>query len=62
MVSREDVQNETAEELIAWGLSIETKLTKWEMDFLEDLDKKVKHNPLTEKQRVKLEQIVMEKG
>jgi len=63
MASQEDVRGQEDEELVAWGLDIEDGLTPWEMTFMEDMDKRVKAGEqITANMRLKLEQIIMEKG
>jgi len=62
MASREDVKDETDQELIEWGLSIEDGLSDWEMKFLEDMQAVAKLSPLSPGRRTKLEEIIMDKG
>ena len=63
MAKKEDVVNETAEELVEWGLTIENSLTDWEVEFLEDMEKRLKQGfSITSKQRTKLEEIITDKG
>jgi len=63
MASDEDVNVETNEALVAWGLDIESGLSEWEVSFLEDADRRLKQGrSLTAMQRNKLEQIIREKG
>jgi len=63
MASQEDVKGQEDEELVEWGLGIEDGLTDWEMQFLESMNTRVvEGQQITATMRVKLEQIIREKG
>jgi len=58
-----DVEMATDQELVDWGLDIEEGLTEWEMNFLEDMRRVLKSGVnLTRGRRLKLEEIITEKG
>ncbi len=63
MATHDDVKDETDAELVEWALSIENdKITKWEIKFVEDMDKVLKTDgSLSPGRRTKLEQIILER-
>ena len=63
MADLADVKEQNDEELIAWGLDIDEGMTTWEVEFMESMKKRLDNGQeITATMRVKLEQIVEERG
>lgn len=55
-------QHDEDRELVAELCEIESGLTEWEVDFVDDIARVVDTRPLSERQRAKARQILEEKG
>ena len=55
-------QHDEDKELVAALCEIESGLSEWEVDFVDDISRSVEKQPLSQRQREKAEQILDEKG